>query len=679
MSKIFNSANKKIILGVILLVVIIGGSYGVYTLYFAPEPTEPEPTETEPTEPQTGTVTVVDVTGTEVNITTPVERIVALIGAEFICALGCEDKIVGRVTLTTDEEAILPSSVLELPVVGDTDSTANLEMILELDPDLVLASQRLSDENKAALEDAGVAVLEESTTYPRRETYLQNLALILDAEEEANDFLEYEAYYENLVKERIANLTESEKPTVFFEWYKPWYSSGANGSYTEMIVTAGGINIAGDQPVSSMDVSPEFVAEENPDMIVRMLTFYDGEDLESYQALRDDLLNRTALTETTAVTMEQVYIIKNTVLVARRPIGLLYLATWFHSDLFADIDPATIHEEYVQTFFGTDISGVFVYPEETAPETEPEGETIIFVDGTGAQVNITLPVNRIISVSNGLTEIICALDGEDKIVGCDASSVFPPSISEKPVVGESSYNLNLETLLELEPDVVFSDGMMSTELREQIESADVPVCIENTNDPERMKNFTKSVGLLLGKEEKADEIVEYIEYYENVVKERVENLTLTEKPLVYFEWGSGWSCDAGTVFHDQLEEAGGINMAANSSTLYPTLNAEYVIEGNPEIILVSGSQTGCTLEAFQDLRTEILSRPELSEVNAIVNERVYIYDFVARGGIRCIVGYLYWAKWCQPSLFEDIDPAAVNAELNQMFFGTDIPGVYAYP
>jgi iron complex transport system substrate-binding protein len=714
MSKIFNTTNKKIILGVILLVVIIGGSYGVYSLYFTPEPTEPEPTEPEPTEPEptepeptepeptepeptepeptepeptepeptepephNSTVTVVDVTGVEVNVTKPVERIVALIGAEFICALGCEDKIVGRVKLTTDEEAILPPSVLELPVVGDTDYTASLEMIVELNPDLVLASQRLSDENREALEDAGIAVLEESTTFPRREAYLQNLALILDAEEEANLFLDYEAYYEDLVKESVANLTESEKPTVFFEWYQPWYSSGENGSYTEMIVTAGGINIAGDQPVSSMELSPEFVAEANPDMIVRMLTFYDGEELADYQALYDDFLNRTALSETTAVTTEQVYIIKNTVLVARRPIGLLYLAKWFHPDLFTDIDPAAIHEEYVQTFFGTSVSGVFVYPEETVTPEPPEPLT--FVDGTGAQVNITLPVNRIISVSNGLTEIICTLDGEDKIVGRDASSVFPPSISEKPEVGESSYNLNLEPLLELEPDVVFSDGMMPTELREQIESADVPVWIENTNDPERMKNFTKSVGLLLGKEEKANEIVDYIEYYEALVEERVANITESEKPLVYFEWGGGWSCAAGTVFDDQLEEAGGINMAANSSTLYPTLNAEYIIEGNPEIILRSGSQTGCTLEALQELRTEVISRDGYSEVQAVIDNKVYLYDSQIGVGIRRVVGLLYWAKWFHPSLFADIDPAAVHEEMLQDFFDLELEGVYAYP
>jgi iron complex transport system substrate-binding protein len=357
MSNLVNTKNKKIVLGVILLVVVIGASYGAYSVFFAGNETAPEQNDPEPE-----TVTVVDVTDTEVTITKPVNRIVAMIGAEFITALDCEDRIVGRVKLTTDEEAILPQSVVNLPMVGDTDSSANLELILELDPDLVIASQRLSDENRAALEAAGIAVLEESSTYPRRETYIQNLALILDAEDEADAFLEFEASYENLIKERVADLTEEEKPTVYFEWYKDWYSSGATGGYTEMIMTAGGINIAGDQNVSSMDVSAEFVAESNPELILRMLTFYDGEELVDFQALYDGLLNRTGLEDTDAVQNEEVYIIKNTALVSRRPIGLVYLAKWFHPDLFEDIDPVAVHEEYVQTFFGTSVSGVYVYP-----------------------------------------------------------------------------------------------------------------------------------------------------------------------------------------------------------------------------------------------------------------------------------------------------------------------------
>jgi iron complex transport system substrate-binding protein len=40
---------------------------------------------------------------------------------------------------------------------------------------------------------------------------------------------------------------------------------------------------------------------------------------------------------------------------------LLYLAKWFHPSLFEDIDPAAIHEQMIQKFFGVELDGVFAY------------------------------------------------------------------------------------------------------------------------------------------------------------------------------------------------------------------------------------------------------------------------------------------------------------------------------
>ena len=336
---------------IIPVVVIIVSSYGVYRLYLPSEGG-----------PQTGIITIVDNTGAEVNMTLPVERIVSIIGTEFICALGGEDKLVGRAMLTTDEAAIVPSSVLDLPEVAETSFSVNLEAVLDLEPDLVIASEGLDDEMRKTMEDAGVAVLEDMSMAPRRETFIQNLGKILGKEDKASEYIAYEAQYENLVKERVAGLAESEKPSVYFEWYMAWFSTGAGASYSEMIDTAGGINIAAEETVENPTLSPEYVVEKNPDIIVRMLTYMDGEELEDYQTLYDELTGRPAISGLDAVENDKVYIIKNTALVARRPIGLLYLAKWFHPDLFEDIDPVAVHEDMAQQFFGKSIEGVFAYP-----------------------------------------------------------------------------------------------------------------------------------------------------------------------------------------------------------------------------------------------------------------------------------------------------------------------------
>jgi iron complex transport system substrate-binding protein len=317
-------------------------------------------------------------------------------------------------------------------------------------------------------------------------------------------------------------------------------------------------------------------------------------------------------------------------------------------------------------------------------ETAPEKETITIVDVLGVAVEVEVPVERIVSLASDLSEIICALGGEDRLVGRDATSIFPPSILEKPVVGESSYNPNLEVLLELNPDLVVSDSMLTNETRQMIEGAGVPVFISTSGELDPRSTVTainctgqlvRKFGLILGEEEKADEIVDYMGSYENLVNERIENLTSSEKPLVYYEWYMSWySCVTASVAH-----AGGINLAAEEPISFPTLSPEYVVEKNPDVIIRMITSLDHVLVDFETMREEILNRPGLSEVNAVKEGRVYIYDYVVRTGMRLPAGLLYWAKWFHPSLFEDIDPADIHKELIQEFFGIELEGVFAYP
>ena len=47
-------------------------------------------------------------------------------------------------------------------------------------------------------------------------------------------------------------------------------------------------------------------------------------------------------------------------------IGVLYFAKWLYPDLFQDLDPQAVHQEYIDKFQNVDYDleehGVFVYP-----------------------------------------------------------------------------------------------------------------------------------------------------------------------------------------------------------------------------------------------------------------------------------------------------------------------------
>ena len=101
-------------------------------------------------------ITVTDMHGREIALNQPATRIVALTPSdcEILCAIGCEDALVGR-----GKYCDYPESISALPVVQSGAET-NIEEILALDPQVVLMSDMSQTEEQAKLlEQNGVKVV----------------------------------------------------------------------------------------------------------------------------------------------------------------------------------------------------------------------------------------------------------------------------------------------------------------------------------------------------------------------------------------------------------------------------------------------------------------------------------------------------------------------------------------
>lgn len=131
----------------------------------------------------------------------------------------------------------------------------------------------------------------------------------------------------------------------------------------------------------SGSVNPEEVVAQNPDIIVKIVSTYTfDDDVTGYlvtdtakiEEVREEIMNRPELVNVTAVKNGEVYVISAYLTGggpdsgARNFLELAYFAKWFHPELFEDLDPQAIHQEYLTRFQGLDIdlneNGVFVYP-----------------------------------------------------------------------------------------------------------------------------------------------------------------------------------------------------------------------------------------------------------------------------------------------------------------------------
>lgn len=319
---------------------------------------------------------------------------------------------------------------------------------------------------------------------------------------------------------------------------------------------------------------------------------------------------------------------------------------------------------------------LYMAPEEGGLKEGP----IVVVDCKGVKVTLQAPAKTVISLSSGMTELIYALGCGDRIIGRDSYSIFPPDVLNKPVVAPHSYHPPLEKILELKPDLLVSNTNLvydENETRKTLEAAGIAVYVDETSTPDRVKICIANLGVLLGVEDRAQEIISFIESYERIVQDRVKDLKESEKPRVYLELFREWNTVAKrSVGHKLLEFVGGSNIAADLPTPYPIVSPEFVAEKNPEIIIrmkMSGDPD------YPLLRQQIMNRTALMGVDAVKNGKVYIYDPELMQGVRYPAGILYWAKWIHPNLFEDIDPEAVHKELSLKFFGLELEGVYAFP
>lgn len=237
-----------------------------------PDPS-PAATPDSTAKPEDGAITVTDMGGREITLEEPATRVVALTAAdcEILYALGAGDTLVGR-----GEYCDWPAEVLEVPSVQSGADT-NIEQIIALKPQVLLMSYMAqTDEQIAALEQAGIKVV---VSYAQDiegvYTAIELIGALMGKDEEAAEMI-------GGMKQTFAEVTENAagdgSETVYFEVSPLEYGLWAAGSNTfmdEIAQMLGVTNIFAD--VSGWgEVSEEQVIERAPDYIVTV-SMYFGE------------------------------------------------------------------------------------------------------------------------------------------------------------------------------------------------------------------------------------------------------------------------------------------------------------------------------------------------------------------------------------------------------------------
>jgi len=322
---------------------------------------------------------------------------------------------------------------------------------------------------------------------------------------------------------------------------------------------------------------------------------------------------------------------------------------------------------------------------------------ITLIDSTDKVVTVNVPVSRIVPLQMRHATAVIVLGGEEKIVGVDSTvrerDLLFGNLSTRPSVGATK-EPDVEAILELDPDLVITFTHLGPQ--DQLDDKlppEVALVRFDLSRSDKLKEEMMALGYLIGDREAVKDYDEWYDQYMGAVMERVSEIPEEDRVRVFLERESTdkepsvrWAYASDTGYTDLCDVAGGVNIAKKKIDYNGDVEAEWVMEENPAVIIGLSYSGGYQAEDDAPLgayRDGIMTAPGFDLVDAVKNDRVYIISGDFSLGPQMTIGTVAVAKWLYPDLFSDLDPEAIHQEFLTEFMHVDYDlsehGAFVYP
>jgi iron complex transport system substrate-binding protein len=272
------------------------------------------------------------------------------------------------------------------------------------------------------------------------------------------------------------------------------------------------------------------------------------------------------------------------------------------------------------------------------------------------------------------------------------NNVFRYSDTEKKYLKRSFYEGKPYTLedaseevIRLSPDIVLFADFLTPDNIERAdnmqEKVQIPVVLLD-NDILNYKETLAFLGNLLQREEKAAELITFIETYVDPVLEKAKTIPDERKKRVYYAEGmKGLNTDpSGSVHSLLIDLVGGVNVA--QTDVLPgkgmtNVSLEQIYRWNPDLILVwSGNFDN--MYSYREIKTA----PSWQNLEAVKRNAVYQTPWRPFGwidrppGLNRLIGVVWLANVLYPDVFQ-YDMTAIVKEFFLKFCHYDMTDVEA--
>ena len=302
---------------------------------------------------------------------------------ETMRSIGAKDDVVGITDAFVNMSNKWDSSFRFYPELSGIESIGTIdepdrEKILSLKPDAIF-----TDGHSQSLEESidlfGIPIIAMDVNLTNFEKNARTYGYILNKREKADEYIAWWKSWEDKIDGPLSQLSEDEKPIVLATFYNSpgitsFYLIGEANMRADVIRKAGVRNLGDVAEInnSGANVDPEWVLKQNPPNILLITgNRYMGYDISNSSIvsdLRNEFMERSDVSGLDAVKNGNVFLVSGLISIggANGLLGAVYHAKEFHPELFRDLDPKEMHQEYLDKFQGIDFDmdkeGLFVYP-----------------------------------------------------------------------------------------------------------------------------------------------------------------------------------------------------------------------------------------------------------------------------------------------------------------------------
>lgn len=245
--------------------------------------------------------------------------------------------------------------------------------------------------------------------------------------------------------------------------------------------------------------------------------------------------------------------------------------------------------------------------------------------------------------------LVYAVGLQDKLVGVDDFSNYPPEAESKEKVGGFS-KPNLEKIVSLSPDLILAANLHVKSVVPELEKRGLKVVVLQAETLDLVPDNLELIGKIGGSPELADKAAADYRARVEAVVTKVKGVS--ERPRVFFELDPAlYTAGPDTFLDDMITKAGGENIAGDAPTAWPQLSQEAVVAKDPQIIVLADDLPdagGVTPEVVK-------ARPGWDVIDAVKNNRIVTVpnrDITSRPAPRAVEGLEFLAKTIHPDRFK---------------------------